>query len=96
MPEGILDVRGGVSRDSLSVEAATAGARISGTVSDANGPLAGALVAGFPEGRHANALRLMTQSQEPEAVAQYDRKLETLELSEGDAIVKDLKLIAGR
>jgi hypothetical protein len=35
-------------------------------------------------------------SEEPEAIAQYDQKLEKIELREGDAILKDLKVILGR
>jgi protocatechuate 3,4-dioxygenase beta subunit len=119
MPEGILDVRRGASGDPLTIEISTAAARISGTVSDSNGPVSGALVALFPEGHHPDQLRILIRSgsdgaysirglapgkyailtlppQEPEAVARYHQNAEIIELNEGDAILKDLKLPSGR
>ena len=118
-PDEIVALVYGASGDPLTVELGTAGARIAGTVSDANGPIAGALVALFPEGRYATELRLIARagsdgrysirglapgkyagmalpSEEPEAIAQYDQKIEKIELREGDAILKDLKVILGR
>lgn len=114
-PEGLLDVRAGDPHDAVSVELAIGAARVSGTVSDDSGPVPGALVALFPDGRHATERRILTTAGndgkysiggvapgkyailalpalDPKALAQYDERLERLDLSEGDAILKDVKV----
>src|SRR5581483_10102401 len=60
MADRILDLRG--PGEAISIEAASGAARVSGVVSDTNGPVSGALVALFPEGPRANDLRIMVNA----------------------------------
>ena len=115
MADAILDLRGGASGDPLMIELSTGAARMTGTVSDAQGPAAGALVVLFPVGTHPNERRVAGHAKadgtfaigglapgkyailamaagEPEAVAQYDSKLETVEIGEGETANRALTI----
>jgi protocatechuate 3,4-dioxygenase beta subunit len=111
---GLIDLRSDPHR-LISIELGKPSATIAGTVTDSNGPVASALVALFPAGKHANELRVMVQAGvdgkysitglapgkyailalgalEPKALAQYDEKLETIDVSEGETAMRDLKV----
>jgi hypothetical protein len=114
-PDGLLDLRGGEPHQPVTIELSTNAARVSGSVTDSNGPVPSALVALFPTGKYANERRILGQAdvdgkyyfgglapgkyailalgaREPKALAQYDEKLATVDVKEGETAQQDVKL----